>query len=107
MSWFVLILLFEMYIYYNSFIIYGKNMLKTNLSQAYNIIIWKEWEFFVSRVLENDISSFWGSQEECLQYTKEALELYEQDDYDNDFVIKLQQPHLFTILPSDYVTSVS
>jgi len=44
---------------------------------------------FVTRVLENNISSFWYTKEEALKNTYEAIELYyEFEKIDNDYLIK-------------------
>ncbi len=60
----------------------------------YNIIVWEEWEYFVWKVLENDVSSFGNSYSECIENIKEALNLYlENDDIIN---IEIQSPNNYT-----------
>jgi len=59
------------------------------MKKKLNIAIWQEWEMFVTRVLENNISSFWHSKEEALKNTHEAIELYyESEKINNDYLIK-------------------
>lgn len=48
----------------------------SNMKKKFNIIIRKEWKNFVTRVIENNVSSFWTTKEEALKNTYEALELY-------------------------------
>ena len=52
------------------------------MKRKFNIVIWKEWEYFVTRVIENNVSSFWKTKEEALKNTHEALELYYEEDAD-------------------------
>jgi predicted RNase H-like HicB family nuclease len=63
------------------------------MKNNFNIVIWQEWKFFVWKVLENDISSFWNTKEECLYNIKEALSLYLED---NNLIsnIKINSPCL-------------
>ena len=49
------------------------------MKKKFNIIIRKEWKKFITRVLENNISSFWDTKEEALKNTYEALELYNEE----------------------------
>mgnify|MGYP003753868613 FL=1 len=59
------------------------------MKKKLNIAIWQEWDMFVTRVLENNISSFWYTKEEALKNTYEAIELYyESEKIDNDYLIK-------------------
>ena len=59
------------------------------MKKKLNIAIWQEWDMFVKRVLENNISSFWYTKEEALKNTYEAIELYyESEKIDNDYLIK-------------------
>jgi predicted RNase H-like HicB family nuclease len=59
------------------------------MKKKFNIIIRKEWKKFITRVLENNISSFWDTKEEALKNTYEALELYnEEEPYNNSYSIK-------------------
>ncbi len=59
------------------------------MKKKLNIAIWQEWDIFVTRVLENNISSFWYTKEEALKNTYEAIELYyEFEKIDNDYLIK-------------------
>ena len=45
-----------------------------------NIIIRKEGEYYVTRVLENNISSFGTTEDEALKNTYEAIQLYYEDE---------------------------
>ena len=45
-----------------------------------NIIIRKEGEYYVTRVLENNISSFGITEDEALKNTYEAIQLYYEDE---------------------------
>ena len=60
------------------------------MTKTYNIAVWQEWKFYVTRVLENNVSSFGKTYEEALEQTKEALELYNEDDeLGNSFTSKI------------------
>ena len=59
------------------------------MKKKFNIIIRKEWKKFITRVLENNISSFWDTKEEALKNTYEAIELYyEEEPKNNSYSIK-------------------
>ncbi|HPK28021.1 MAG TPA: hypothetical protein PKX34_02315 [Candidatus Absconditabacterales bacterium] len=59
------------------------------MKKKLNIAIWQEGDIFVTRVLENNISSFGYTKEEALKNTYEAIELYyEFEKIDNDYLIK-------------------
>lgn len=45
-----------------------------------NIIMRKEGEYYVTRVLENNISSFGITEDEALKNTYEAIQLYYEDE---------------------------
>ena len=45
-----------------------------------NIIMRKEGEYYVTRVLENNISSFGITKDEALKNTYEAIQLYYEDE---------------------------
>ena len=66
------------------------------MKRKFNIVIRKEWEFFVTRVIENNVSSFWKTKEEAIENTREALELYEEDnDFNEDLKeYKIKEPSL-------------
>jgi predicted RNase H-like HicB family nuclease len=49
--------------------------------------IWREGKSYVSRCLNNNISSFGESREEALANLKEVLELYFEDSNEQSFVI--------------------
>lgn len=50
------------------------------MKKKFNIIIRQEWKNFVTRVLENNVSSFWTTKENALKNTYEALELYYEQE---------------------------
>ncbi|HPC34761.1 MAG TPA: hypothetical protein PLP73_03775 [Candidatus Absconditabacterales bacterium] len=59
------------------------------MKKKLNIAIWQEGDMFVTRVLENNISSFGYTKEEALKKTHEAIELYyESEKIDNEYLIK-------------------
>ncbi len=49
-------------------------------NQKFNIIVRKEWDLFVTRVIENNISSFWKTEKEALNNTHEAIDLYYESE---------------------------
>jgi len=58
------------------------------MKRKFNIIVWQEWDNFVTRVLENNVSSFWATRDEALKNTYEALELYyEKEKSEDDYMI--------------------
>jgi len=63
------------------------------MKKKFNIIVWQEGKNFVTRVLENNISSFWTTKEKALQNTYEALELYYQEEK-NISTYKISNPSL-------------
>ena len=67
------------------------------MKKKLNIAIWQEWDMFVTRVLENNISSFWYTKEEALN-TYEAIELYYEFEKDNDYLIKTSIPYKSIVL---------
>jgi predicted RNase H-like HicB family nuclease len=75
-------------------------------SQMYHVLIWQEGNYVVSRVIENDVSSFGKDQQECLKHTQEALDLYLQDQ--SDYIstdLQVVNPQVFTLTySSDHVT---
>ena len=50
------------------------------MEKQFNIAIRKEWNYFVARVLENNVSSFGKTYDEALIHTKNALELYYENE---------------------------
>jgi hypothetical protein len=57
-------------------------------NQKFNIIVRKEWNIFVTRVLENNISSFWETKKAALKHTYEAIDLYyESEDITDKYEI--------------------
>lgn len=54
------------------------------MKRKFNIIVWQEWNNFVTRVLENNVSSFWTTRDETLKNTYEALELYYEKEKSED-----------------------
>ena len=63
------------------------------MKKKFNIIIRQEWKNFVTRVLENNVSSFWTTEEDALKNTYEALELYYQKEK-NLINYKISKPYL-------------
>jgi len=63
------------------------------MKNKFNVITWQEWKFFVWRILENDVSSFWETHDECIVNLKEALSLYLEDNTDDSYV-DISSPHL-------------
>jgi predicted RNase H-like HicB family nuclease len=62
---------------------------------TFNNVIWKEGKVFVSRCLDNDVSSFGKTKKEALQNLQEALELYYDDfDFTTSIVSSIQNPEL-------------
>lgn len=58
-------------------------------SHKFNIIMREEWQCFVAKVLENNVSSFWKTKQEALDNVYEALELYyESEEKISDVEIK-------------------
>ena len=62
-------------------------------NKNFNIIVRKEWNSFVTRVLENNVSSFGKTEKEALAHTHEAIALYcESEDITNKY--EISQPSL-------------
>ncbi len=66
------------------------------MTHAYNIVMWKEWDHYVGRILENNISSFWDTEKECIKNTEEALSLYLENNK-TDEIIDIKSPSLSQI----------
>lgn len=49
--------------------------------QMYHIAIRQEWEQWVAKALENNVSSFGDTKQEALESVQEALALYHEDEY--------------------------
>ncbi len=63
------------------------------MKKKFNIIIWKEGKTFVTRVLENNVSSFGKTKEDALENTYEALDLYYSQEK-NIINYKISSPSL-------------
>jgi len=63
----------------------------------YNIVTWKEWETYVWKVLENSVSSFWNSEKEAYNNTKEALELFCEWNDESYQEIQISSPKLYSV----------
>jgi len=62
----------------------------------YNIVVWQEGKYFVGKVLQNSVSSFWCTREEALNNTKEALELY--NEWNNTWDdVEISSPELYNL----------
>jgi len=62
----------------------------------YNLITYKEWDFFIGKVLENNISSFGKTEKEAYDNTIEALELYNEDLVDKE-KIEISSPKFYSL----------
>jgi len=62
----------------------------------YNIITYKEWDFFIGKVLENNISSFGKSEQEAYNNTIEALQLFNEDSLETKNV-EISSPKLYSL----------
>ena len=58
-------------------------------------IVWKDGEYFVSKCLNVEVSSFGESKEEALKNLNEALELY-FEDMPSEKLMSIEEPELFT-----------
>ena len=63
----------------------------------YNLIVWQEWDFFVWKVLENSVSSFWASRDEAYRNTLEALELYNEGQFHKLPETPISSPELYSL----------
>ena len=62
----------------------------------YTIITYKEWDFYIWKILENNISSFWKTEKEAYNMTVEALKLYNEDlDIKED--VKISFPKIYSL----------
>lgn len=48
-------------------------------------VVWKEGEYFISRCLNVEVSSFGETHAEAVRNLKEAVELYYEDEQTSDF----------------------
>lgn len=46
------------------------------MTNSFNLITRQEGKYFVGKILENNVSSFGKTEKECIERTKEALDLY-------------------------------
>jgi predicted RNase H-like HicB family nuclease len=49
------------------------------MTTSFHIITRKEGKQYVGKILENNVSSFGKTEKECIEHTKEALDLYLED----------------------------
>jgi predicted RNase H-like HicB family nuclease len=50
------------------------------MKKVIDYIIWREDEFYVSKCLNTEVSSFGKTKREALEMLKEAMELYFEDE---------------------------
>ena len=62
----------------------------------YTIITYKEWDFYIWKILENNISSFWKTEKEAYNMTVEALKLYNEDSNIKE-EIKISSPKIYSL----------
>lgn len=66
---------------------------KINNNNQFTAVIWKEGEYYVSRSLNVEVSSFGKTYEEALNNLNEALELY-LEDADANEVTHIETPSI-------------
>ncbi|HOZ03259.1 MAG TPA: type II toxin-antitoxin system HicB family antitoxin [Candidatus Woesebacteria bacterium] len=57
-------------------------------------IVWKEDKFYVSQCLNVDVSSFGKTKKEAIANLTEALELYFEDEAQNNELTTVEMPEL-------------
>jgi len=62
----------------------------------YTIITYKEWNYYIWKILENNISSFWKTEKEAYNMTVEALKLYNEDSNIKE-EIKISSPKIYSL----------
>jgi len=50
------------------------------MKSNFNLILRQEGKTFVGRILENNVSSFGKTEKECIKNTKEALDLFLENE---------------------------
>ena len=66
------------------------------MKKVFTIITYKEWDFFIGKILENNISSFGKTEKEAYNNTKEALELYLEDKTEIE-KIEISSPKIYSL----------
>lgn len=61
----------------------------------FHLIVWKEGEQYVGKVLENSISSFWTTEQIAYDNTIEALQLYLEDTHPEE--PQITSPKLYSL----------
>ncbi len=65
------------------------------MTNSFHIITRKEGKQYVGKILENNVSSFGTTEKECMENTKEALDLYLEDNTPKEH-ISIQSPRLLS-----------
>jgi len=60
----------------------------------FHVLIWQEWEYYVAKILENDVSSFGKTFDEAFENIKEALGLYYEWEEMNTPYTAIRKPSL-------------
>lgn len=63
------------------------------MTNSFNLIIRQEGKYFVGKILENNVSSFGKTEKECIEKTKEALDLYLENTSAKEYVA-IKSPRL-------------
>lgn len=66
------------------------------MKNNFHLIIRQEWNTFVAKVLENNVSSFWKTEKICIENTKEALDLFLENENQADRTI-IKFPRLLEV----------
>jgi len=66
------------------------------MKSNFHLIIRQEWTTFIARVLENNVSSFGKTEKICIENTKEALDLFLENEKKIEKTI-IQFPRLLEI----------
>ena len=62
----------------------------------FTIITYKEWNFYIWKILENSVSSFWKTEKEAYSNTVEALKLFNEDKNIIE-TIKISSPKIYSL----------
>lgn len=65
------------------------------MTSSFHIVTRKEGKQYVGKILENNVSSFGKTEKECIDNTKEALDLYLEDSSPKEYVA-IQSPRLLS-----------
>jgi predicted RNase H-like HicB family nuclease len=63
------------------------------MTSSFHLITRQEGKYYVGKILENNISSFGKTEKECIEKTKEALDLYLENTSKKDH-ISIKSPRL-------------